>query len=169
MVTGATFVSCVTSVFAKGIRVDPPSIELVAQPYLPRNLHRPPSTIKIWYAETLSQLLTYRLTLSPQSLSQIDQTTGLPDGWIVKFSKSKSLPYYFNVDMQQSQWEPPHDADQALLGQYMAEHFSTAGPLSADGSGRPAGKIRCAHLLVKHNQSRRASSWKQVWRLRRHT
>jgi NIMA-interacting peptidyl-prolyl cis-trans isomerase 1 len=44
----------------------------------------------------------------------------------------------------------------------MAENFSTAGPLAADDSGRPTGKIRCAHLLVKHNQSRRASSWKQA-------
>jgi NIMA-interacting peptidyl-prolyl cis-trans isomerase 1 len=44
----------------------------------------------------------------------------------------------------------------------MAENFSTTGPLAAAAAGKEEGKIRCAHLLVKHNESRRPSSWKQV-------
>jgi NIMA-interacting peptidyl-prolyl cis-trans isomerase 1 len=45
----------------------------------------------------------------------------------------------------------------------MAANYPALGPLSSDGeAAKPHGKIRCAHLLVKHNESRRASSWKQV-------
>ncbi|KAI5821231.1 hypothetical protein BZA77DRAFT_348430 [Pyronema omphalodes] len=98
--------------------------------------------------------------MNPTALADIDQTTGLPQGWIVKFSKSRSLPYYFNVNTNQSQWEPPHDANQDLLKRYMADNYSSPG-LSASGGGHE-GKIRCAHLLIKHNQSRRPSSWKQA-------
>lgn len=82
---------------------------------------------------------------------------------MVKYSKSKSLPYYFNVNTSQSQWEPPRDANQDILKRYMSENFSTTGPVQpTEGAGKQLGKIRCSHLLVKHNQSRRASSWKQV-------
>jgi hypothetical protein len=94
----------------------------------------------------------------------VDNITGLPDGWVVKFSKSKSQPYYYNINTLQSQWEPPHNANQDILKKYMAENYTATGPLTSsfEGEGNQAGKIRCAHLLVKHNKSRRASSWKQV-------
>lgn len=89
------------------------------------------------------------------------EATGLPENWTVRFSKSKNLPYYFNAATNESQWEPPRDADQEKLKRYMAENYSASGPLPA-GDGGQSGKIRCAHLLVKHNQSRRPSSWKQA-------
>jgi NIMA-interacting peptidyl-prolyl cis-trans isomerase 1 len=94
----------------------------------------------------------------------VDNITGLPDGWVVKFSKSKSQPYYYNINTLQSQWEPPHNANQDILKKYMAENYTATGPLTSsfEGEGNQAGKIRCAHLLVKHNKSRRASSWKQA-------
>lgn len=45
----------------------------------------------------------------------------------------------------------------------MAANYSERGPLQpGPASSASQGKIRCAHLLVKHNQSRRASSWKQA-------
>ncbi|NWW60013.1 PIN1 isomerase, partial [Ifrita kowaldi] len=47
--------------------------------------------------------------------------------------------YYFNHLTNASQWERP----------------TGAGP-----RGEP-GRVRCSHLLVKHNQSRRPSSWRQ--------
>lgn len=94
----------------------------------------------------------------------IDQSSGLPEGWIVKYSKSKSLPYYFNKNTTQSQWEPPLEANQDILKIYMAENFSASGPLAStnESSDKNQGKIRCAHLLVKHVESRRPSSWKQA-------
>lgn len=42
----------------------------------------------------------------------------------------------------------------------MAHHHSSANP-RLDGSNQD-GKIRAAHLLVKHNGSRRPSSWRQT-------
>ena len=42
-------------------------------------------------------------------------------------------------------------------------NFSTSASASGSGSGAraPEGKIRAAHLLVKHRDSRRPSSWKE--------
>lgn len=43
-------------------------------------------------------------------------------------------------------------------------HSPNAGSGAANngGGGADTGKIRAAHLLVKHNQSRRPMSWKEV-------
>ena len=58
----------------------------------------------------------------------------LPEGWVIKQSRSTGKDYYFNTVTRESQWEPPSDNAQ---------------------------KVRASHLLVKHNQSRRPSSWRQ--------
>ncbi|PFH58767.1 hypothetical protein XA68_13229 [Ophiocordyceps unilateralis] len=80
--------------------------------------------------------------------------TGLPPNWEVRHSNSKNLPYYFNTVETVSCWEPPAGTDTDKLKQYMAIH-QTTGP-------RPgADKIRAAHLLVKHRDSRRPSSWRE--------
>ncbi|RXN39451.1 peptidyl-prolyl cis-trans isomerase NIMA-interacting 1 [Labeo rohita] len=49
--------------------------------------------------------------------------------------------YYFNHITNASQWERPSGS-------------------GADGVGEVE-KVRCSHLLVKHNQSRRPSSWRE--------
>ncbi|NXL92107.1 PIN1 isomerase, partial [Alectura lathami] len=49
--------------------------------------------------------------------------------------------YYFNHITNASQWERPSGS-------------------SKNGQGEPS-RVRCSHLLVKHNQSRRPSSWRQ--------
>ncbi|NXQ02623.1 PIN1 isomerase, partial [Vidua macroura] len=46
--------------------------------------------------------------------------------------------YYFNHLTNASQWERP-----------------------SGGARAEPGRVRCSHLLVKHNQSRRPSSWRQ--------
>ena len=45
----------------------------------------------------------------------------------------------------------------------MAVHHSqhAAGPHAAATGGKPDGKIRAAHLLIKHRDSRRPSSWRE--------
>ncbi|BAE65288.1 unnamed protein product [Aspergillus oryzae RIB40] len=86
--------------------------------------------------------------------------TGLPAGWEVRHSNSKNLPYYFNPMTKESRWEPPSGTDTETLKFYMANYHS--GPTSRpDGTGNGEGKIRCSHLLVKHKDSRRPSSWKE--------
>lgn len=73
-------------------------------------------------------------------------------------SNSKNLPYYFNPDTKESRWEPPEGADSEKLKQYMATYHSHAIKLSG---GNTDEKIRAAHLLVKHRESRRPSSWRE--------
>jgi peptidyl-prolyl cis-trans isomerase NIMA-interacting 1 len=76
----------------------------------------------------------------------------------VRHSNSKHLPYYFNAAEKNSRWEPPAGTDTEKLKLYMARYHSS----SLEAQPAPPGKIRAAHLLVKHNQSRRASSWREV-------
>ena len=85
--------------------------------------------------------------------------TGLPECWEVRHSNSKNLPYYFNSKTHESRWEPPEEADTDKLKVYMAQHHSS----KATGMDEKAdeGKVRAAHLLVKHRESRRPSSWKE--------
>lgn len=90
------------------------------------------------------------------------QATGLPPGWEVRHSNSKNLPYYFNPATKESRWEPPQDTDSDTLKHYMGQYHTAN--LRADGAGHQdlGGKIRCAHLLVKHRDSRRPSSWREA-------
>lgn len=89
------------------------------------------------------------------------QESGLPHGWEVRHSKSKNLPYYFHPETKESRWEPPVGTDTDKLKRYMAKHHHTSAP-GADASGQGEGKIRCSHLLVKHRDSRRPSSWREA-------
>jgi len=90
---------------------------------------------------------------------------GLPTGWEVRHSNSKNLPYYFNESQKLSRWEPPPGTDTEKLKTYMAEHHSAPQitPDSApNGHAGNSGKIRASHLLVKHKDSRRPSSWREA-------
>ncbi|KAF2126025.1 peptidyl-prolyl cis-trans isomerase ssp1, partial [Dothidotthia symphoricarpi CBS 119687] len=86
--------------------------------------------------------------------------TGLPEGWEIRHSNSKNLPYYFHSTTKDSRWEPPAGTDSEMLKQYMAANHSSKG-VAPGGFGSSAGKIRCAHLLVKHKDSRRPASWRE--------
>ncbi|KAJ4391030.1 peptidyl-prolyl cis-trans isomerase Pin1 [Gnomoniopsis smithogilvyi] len=90
------------------------------------------------------------------------QETGLPANWEVRHSQSKNLPYYFNSADKNSRWEPPAGTDTEKLKVYMAKHHSPAATGGVAGPAGNEGKIRAAHLLVKHNESRRPSSWKEA-------
>ncbi|KAI1344226.1 rotamase-domain-containing protein [Xylariaceae sp. FL0016] len=84
--------------------------------------------------------------------------SGLPHGWEVRHSNSKNLPYYFNAVEKISRWEPPSGTDTEKLKQYMAVNHSSS---QAASIAKPEGKIRAAHLLVKHRESRRPASWRE--------
>lgn len=59
----------------------------------------------------------------------------LPPGWEKRTSKSTGKTYYYNRQTNESQWEMPTE--------------------------ETGDKVRASHLLVKHTESRRPSSWKQ--------
>ncbi|KAM9688685.1 peptidyl-prolyl cis-trans isomerase NIMA-interacting 1 isoform 1-T1 [Trichechus inunguis] len=69
----------------------------------------------------------------------------LPPGWEKRMSRSSGRVYYFNHITNASQWERP------------SGNSSGGGK---NGQGEPT-RVRCSHLLVKHSQSRRPSSWRQ--------
>ncbi|XP_073910291.1 peptidyl-prolyl cis-trans isomerase NIMA-interacting 1 isoform X1 [Castor canadensis] len=71
----------------------------------------------------------------------------LPPGWEKRMSRSSGRVYYFNHITNASQWERPSGN-------------SSSSSSSKNGQGEPA-RVRCSHLLVKHSQSRRPSSWRQ--------
>lgn len=66
-------------------------------------------------------------------------------GWDVRTSKSTGKTYYLNPFTKESQWEVP------------------TGPVTrkvnASENSSPD-KVRASHLLVKHRESRRPSSWR---------
>jgi peptidyl-prolyl cis-trans isomerase NIMA-interacting 1 len=64
--------------------------------------------------------------------------SGLPNGWIECESRSSGKKYYFNTVTKVSSWEKPLDA-------------------STGGEDR----VQASHILVKHRESRRPSSWRQ--------
>ncbi|KAL5281619.1 PIN1 family protein [Megaselia abdita] len=66
----------------------------------------------------------------------------LPEGWEKRTSRSTGLSYYLNIFTKESQWETPKQA---------ATKVGLQGP----------DQVQCSHLLVKHNKSRRPSSWRE--------
>lgn len=105
-----------------------------------------------------SPLCTIACFLLTQSNVQVE--TGLPSGWEVRHSNSKNLPYYFCPATKESRWEPPSGTDPEKLKVFMADYHSAKG-INTDGRGGSEGQIRCAHLLIKHEGSRRPSSWRE--------
>lgn len=69
-------------------------------------------------------------------------------------SKSRNMPYYFNGSTRDSVWEPPEGTDSEKLKAYLTEFQSQTNDNGPE-------KIRASHLLIKHKDSRRPSSWKE--------
>eukprot|EP01108_Squamamoeba_japonica_P009715 TRINITY_DN9206_c0_g1_i1.p1 TRINITY_DN9206_c0_g1~~TRINITY_DN9206_c0_g1_i1.p1 ORF type:complete len:177 (+),score=38.51 TRINITY_DN9206_c0_g1_i1:90-620(+) len=65
----------------------------------------------------------------------------LPDGWIERMSRSTGRKYYWHAETQTTQWKRPKRA----RGKKRAKVLS---------------QVQASHLLIKHCESRRPSSWK---------
>jgi hypothetical protein len=72
--------------------------------------------------------------------------TGLPPNWEAKWSSKRAYFYKYNGPNVKfdSVWESPPGTNEKKLDRYLKQ------------------RIVASHLLVKHNQSRRKSSWRQV-------
>jgi hypothetical protein len=129
------------------------------------NPYNPPSSFQSRKMVGASFVYFKTTTSSFHLANMIQAATGLPPGWEIRHSNSKNLPYYFHEAQKQSSWEPPQGTDTEKLKTYMAANHSASqiSPDAAHTNGNAnAGKIRASHLLVKHKDSRRPSSWKQV-------
>jgi peptidyl-prolyl cis-trans isomerase NIMA-interacting 1 len=111
---------------------------------------------EIYFLHHGKNILSFSLMLS---LIDSQTETGLPADWEVRHSNSKNLPYYFNSKSRESRWDPPEGTDTETLKTYMAQNHSSTNTRT-DGTA-PEGKTRAAHLLVKHNKSRKPVSWRE--------
>ncbi|KAK9766549.1 peptidyl-prolyl cis-trans isomerase Pin1 [Basidiobolus ranarum] len=70
----------------------------------------------------------------------------LPPNWEVRMSRTRNLPYFYNNETKESRWEPP-EGSSTLTDTELAEQND---------------QIKASHLLIKHRDSRRPSSWKEA-------
>ncbi|VDC04265.1 unnamed protein product [Peniophora sp. CBMAI 1063] len=75
----------------------------------------------------------------------------------IRMSNSRGLPYFFNTQTQQSSWEAPAELTKEQVEMLPGAHLLSGG----NGGGSKPSHVRASHLLVKHNGSRRPSSWKE--------
>lgn len=82
--------------------------------------------------------------------------TGLPPNWTIRVSRTHNREYFYNQSTKDSSWEFPFGTDNAKLQLYLSKFKQNGNrPVVAED-----GKIRVTHILIKHKQSRRPSSWK---------
>lgn len=74
---------------------------------------------------------------------------GLPDDWTIRISRTHDHEYFYNTVTGESQWDAPEGTDEDKLQEYLGKNLH-----------RPT-KVRVSHILVKHKDSRRPSSWKE--------
>jgi len=78
--------------------------------------------------------------------------------WEVRWSNSKTRPYFFNSETKESVWDAPSTLNGEQINQLPGAEYLTRTVVAEDHSGQ----VRASHLLVKHRDSRRPSSWKEV-------
>ena len=116
----------------------------------------------------------------------------LPDGWVKKMSKTHGKEYYYNAEVGHHNFQKKEKklVDHVFSNFVLTIRFrrevseslnqfeSTAATLTVQshfhpsqtqestwehpGPGSRTNKVRASHLLVKHRDSRRPSSWKEV-------
>ena len=68
----------------------------------------------------------------------------LPSGWEKRLSRSTGQYYYLNMYTKESQWDRPDKPANA-----------------GNGKSDTPEEVQCSHILVKHEGSRRPSSWRE--------
>ncbi|KAF9946848.1 hypothetical protein BGZ72_011088 [Mortierella alpina] len=93
----------------------------------------------------------------------------LPDDWELRWSRSRNLPYFYNRGTAESRWQAPDGIDPSVMIAFQRDYENRHLQQQDEQSGsRGAGneqlkkKVRVTHLLVKHTESRRPSSWRET-------
>ncbi|KAL7410546.1 rotamase-domain-containing protein [Mrakia frigida] len=86
-----------------------------------------------------------------------------PSDLEVRFSKSKALPYFYSPSTGVSVWEAPEGLSPEQIARLPgAEKYLGSAANGGNGGGAVGPeKVRASHLLIKHEGSRRPSSWKE--------
>ncbi|KAI0094473.1 rotamase-domain-containing protein [Irpex rosettiformis] len=71
----------------------------------------------------------------------------------IRLSNSRGVPYFYNTETSESTWDRPAGLTEEQAKSLPGAHLLTGGP--------GEGKVRASHLLVKHRDSRRPSSWRE--------
>ncbi|KAJ2936063.1 hypothetical protein H1R20_g1034, partial [Candolleomyces eurysporus] len=79
------------------------------------------------------------------------------EGWEVRMSNSRRVPYFFNNTSKVSSWDPPEGLTDEQISQLPGNELLKP---DAAQSARQS-QVRASHLLVKHRDSRRPASWKE--------
>jgi len=95
----------------------------------------------------------------------------LPTGWILKESKGQADHYYYyNQETGESQWETPtteavvvKKKQPVVEKRKMESTTSNSKSSSSTSNKRPRkNQVRVLHILKKHKDSRKPSSWRQA-------
>ena len=81
----------------------------------------------------------------------------MSSGWEVRFSNSRKLPYFYNAGTHTSMWELPEGVSEEQARALPGGHL-----LGEASQGNQPAQVRASHLLVKHRDSRRPSSWREA-------
>ncbi|WFD33973.1 peptidylprolyl isomerase [Malassezia cuniculi] len=79
--------------------------------------------------------------------------------WEVRFSNSRKLPYFYDSVTSTSIWELPPGITEEQARQLPGGHL--LGHAAAPSGSAAPEKVRASHLLIKHRDSRRPSSWRE--------
>jgi NIMA-interacting peptidyl-prolyl cis-trans isomerase 1 len=71
-------------------------------------------------------------------------------------SNSRRKPYFYNKETNQSSWDNPGLTEEEI------DSLPGAQLLKQPPGSANLKSVRASHLLVKHRDSRRPSSWKEV-------
>ena len=77
-------------------------------------------------------------------------------------SNSRGVPYFYNTETQQSTWDPPSELTEDQIKSLPGAAKYLGGGGGGGGGAAGNGNVRAGHLLVKHRDSRRPSSWREV-------
>ncbi|KAF9570658.1 hypothetical protein EC968_001545 [Mortierella alpina] len=92
----------------------------------------------------------------------------LPKDWELRWSRSRNLPYFYNRDTAESRWQAPDGVDPGVMIAFQRDYETRLQQQDQLSGGSSAGseqakkKVRVTHLLVKHTESRRPSSWREA-------